>query len=153
MEKCFNCGREMGNLEQAFIFQEKVVCGKCDSRLRKSNKTTILFILTAITIFIVAFCFASLYEETKKQESRKQKETLEQSVKAWEAIVNTDKVIYGGGRASETNRNKLSESETSLRNYEKTEIDATDRRLKLKWVFWITITGGIFFSGLIVLRK
>jgi len=41
MEKCSNCGRVIGKLEQAFIFCENVVCGECDLRLRKQIKASI----------------------------------------------------------------------------------------------------------------
>jgi hypothetical protein len=134
MEQCFNCGREI------------------DKSVKNPNKKIVLFALAVISIFVVAFCLVSLYEESKKQDARKEKESLEQDVRIDKAMINSEKAMYGG-TPNKSYYEKLSKSEAELRKYENSERDATDKRLKHKWLFWIIITGTTFFSGLIVFRN
>ncbi|HEX8342356.1 MAG TPA: hypothetical protein VF624_15740 [Tepidisphaeraceae bacterium] len=35
MEQCGNCGRAIGNFEQAHFFKESIICDECNARLRK----------------------------------------------------------------------------------------------------------------------
>ena len=37
IEICSNCGREIGRLEQAYVFEGKIVCAECDNALRTSR--------------------------------------------------------------------------------------------------------------------
>ena len=37
IESCQNCEREIGKLERAFIFKDKIVCAECDKRLRAAS--------------------------------------------------------------------------------------------------------------------
>jgi hypothetical protein len=41
MEKCNNCNRDIGKLEQVFVFKDNIVCGECDSRLRKQVEASV----------------------------------------------------------------------------------------------------------------
>jgi len=34
IEICYNCGREIARSEQAYVFEGKIVCAKCDNALR-----------------------------------------------------------------------------------------------------------------------
>ena len=37
IEICSNCGREIGRLEQAYVFEGQIVCSECDNALRASQ--------------------------------------------------------------------------------------------------------------------
>ena len=40
IEICNNCGREILRLEKAFVFEGKIVCSRCDSKLRSGLEST-----------------------------------------------------------------------------------------------------------------
>jgi DNA-directed RNA polymerase subunit RPC12/RpoP len=37
IETCSNCGRTIGSLEQAFVFEDHVVCAQCNDLLTKEQ--------------------------------------------------------------------------------------------------------------------
>ena len=40
-ELCENCGRIIGNLEQACVFQGRIVCNECDKKLRQEKQLVV----------------------------------------------------------------------------------------------------------------
>lgn len=40
-EVCENCGCIIGNIEKAYVFQERIVCAKCDKKLRQEKQLVV----------------------------------------------------------------------------------------------------------------
>jgi len=37
LEKCANCGRNIGNLEKHYVFKDQIVCVECHQRLKNQE--------------------------------------------------------------------------------------------------------------------
>src|SRR5438552_16215297 len=61
MDTCENCGRTIGKLEQAFVFQQSPVCAECYARLAKPHSTSRRVGLIAIVGATVVVVCAGMY--------------------------------------------------------------------------------------------